>query len=103
MEITLGKWKTDSDTCQSDRYRYYYKVAKRKQFTEQLRAALLNADETRYALSKATGITEGNLSRFVHGRAGLSMESIDLICDYLGLALMKTEKARTTRAKRKSR
>jgi hypothetical protein len=78
-------------------------VAKSNRFNEQLRAALLDADESRYALSKATGIPEGNLSRFVHGRAGLSMESIDLICDYLGLALVKVDKPKTTKAKRKSR
>lgn len=54
-------------------------------FIDQIRAAVLAADETRYRISKATGIPEGNLSRFVHGHAGLSTDSLDRLCTYLGL------------------
>jgi hypothetical protein len=74
-------------------------MGKSKRFTEQLRAALLDADESRYRISKATGIPEGNLSRFIHGGAGLSMESIDLICEYLELRLVGPKRNRKTKSK----
>jgi DNA-binding Xre family transcriptional regulator len=63
-------------------------MAKRKAFSDQLRAAVLNAPASRYEISKATGISEGNLSRFVHGAAGLSLASLDRLCDYLGLRVV---------------
>jgi hypothetical protein len=59
-----------------------------KGFIDEVRAAVLNADETRYRISKATDISEGNLSRFVHGQAGLSMESLDRLCAYLELRVV---------------
>jgi Cro/C1-type HTH DNA-binding domain len=70
-----------------------------KRFTDQLRAAVLNAEDTRYKISKATGIPEGNLSRFVNGGGGLSMESIDLICEHLGLRLVGPKRTRKTKSK----
>ncbi|MCC7085584.1 MAG: helix-turn-helix domain-containing protein [Pirellulales bacterium] len=76
-------------------------MARKKQFTEQLRAAVLNADESRYRISKDTGIPEGNLSRFVHGDAWLSAESLDLICEYLGLELTKRKSKSKPKAKGK--
>jgi hypothetical protein len=76
-------------------------MALRKRFTEQLQAAILNADESRYQISKTTGIPEANLSRFIHGRAGLSMESIDLICEHLGLQLVGPKRKRKPKTKGK--
>jgi plasmid maintenance system antidote protein VapI len=65
-------------------------MAKQTSFSDQIRAAVLEADETRYRISKATDIPEGNLSRFVHGHAGLSLESLDRLCAYLGLRVEKS-------------
>jgi hypothetical protein len=78
-------------------------MSKSPSFTEQLRAAVLNADETRYQISKATGIPEGNLSRFVHGGAGLSTNSIDQLCAYLSLRLVKIGKSKASNTKQKGR
>lgn len=54
--------------------------------------------QTRYAVSKATGIPESTLSRFVAGGKPLRGENIDKLADYLGLALTakptRTRKAR---------
>lgn len=66
-------------------------------FSDQFRAAVLNADETRYKISKATKIPESILSRFVHGRAGLSMDYMDRIAAHLGLAVVAKPKKRRTR------
>jgi hypothetical protein len=57
-------------------------------FSDQLRAAVLNADVTRYRISKDTGISESILSRFVRGDAGLSMEYVDRLCERLDLRLV---------------
>ena len=56
--------------------------------TEQLRQAVLTCGETRYAISKATGVSQVTLSRFVHGERGLSMEAMDALGQYLGLELV---------------
>jgi Cro/C1-type HTH DNA-binding domain len=59
-----------------------------KAFREQLAAAIENSGMTRYAISKATGIPQSQLSLFVNGRGGLAMESVDAICELLGLKLV---------------
>ena len=72
-------------------------------FGDQLRAAVLNAGETRYRISKATGISESILSRFVRSDAGLSMEYVNRLCDYLGLRLVKADKAKPSKLKQKGK
>lgn len=66
--------------------------------TATLRTALERCGQTRYAVSKATGIPESTLSRFVAGGKPLRGENIDKLSDYLGLALtakaVKTRKGR---------
>lgn len=62
--------------------------------TEQLRQAILTSGETRYAISKATGVGQDTLSRFVHSERGLSMEAMDAIGQYLGLELKTKRPAR---------
>lgn len=66
--------------------------------TEQLREAVRGCGQTRYAISKATGVPASVLSRFVASGRGLRSENIDRLCDYLGLVLMtKPGKARKGR------
>jgi len=55
--------------------------------TATLRTALERCGQTRYAVSKETGIPESTLSRFVAGGKPLRGENIDKLADYLGLAL----------------
>lgn len=66
--------------------------------TDQLRQSVKRCGQTRYAISKATGVPASVLSRFVAGGRGLRSESIDRLCTYLGLALTskpgKTRKGR---------
>jgi transcriptional regulator with XRE-family HTH domain len=63
-------------------------MAKRKQFSDELRNAVKNARESRYRIAKETGIAESILSRFVNGKAGLSMEFVDRLYDHLGLEVV---------------
>ena len=81
--------------------RYNSSMARRQPFSDQLRAAVLNAKVTRYRISKATGISESILSRFVRGEAGLSMEYVDRLADYLQLRLVGPN--RTVRTKPKGK
>lgn len=62
--------------------------------SETLRATLEKCGQTRYAVSKATGIPESVLSRFAHGQP-LRGANLDKLADYLGLVL--TTKAGKTR------
>ena len=66
-------------------------TAKRKPISEQLRAAILNADVSRYRIAQETGLTEAALSRFVNKVSGLSLDSIDKIGEYLGLDITSRE------------
>lgn len=59
-----------------------------KEFRQQLIDAIEHSGMTRYAISKATGVPQSQLSRFVHGQEGLSVESINRICEVLGLRLV---------------
>lgn len=63
--------------------------------TDQLRRAVERSGQTRYAISKATGIPASVLSRFVASGRGLRSENIDRLCAYMGLVL--TAKAGKTR------
>lgn len=56
--------------------------------TETLRAELERCGQTRYAVSKATGIPESVLSRFAHGQP-LRGANLDRLAAYLGLVLVK--------------
>ena len=56
--------------------------------TEALRKALANCGRTRYAVSKATGINESTLSRFVVGGKPLQGTNIDTLAEHLGLELV---------------
>ena len=60
--------------------------------SDQIRAAILAAPVSRYQISKVTGIPEGNLSRFVAGKSGLSLASVDRVGEYLGLQIVVAPK-----------
>ena len=68
-------------------YESMEKNRKLKPFSDQLRDAIRKADISRYRVAKQTGLTQASLSRFMTGVSGLSLESIDKICDCLGLEL----------------
>ena len=69
-------------------------MAKKETFSEQLRQAIENSGLTRYQISKETGIHQSILGRFVHGEMGLAMETIDRLCEFLGLSISQQRKQR---------
>lgn len=63
-------------------------MVRKQRFSDQLRRAVESSGKTRYQISKETGIDQGNLARFVNQGAGLSMNSVDKLCECLGLRLV---------------
>jgi plasmid maintenance system antidote protein VapI len=47
---------------------------------------------SRYAVAKAIELDQATMSRFMSGKAGLSVETIDRLGDLLGLQLVTTKK-----------
>jgi hypothetical protein len=58
--------------------------------SEQVRLAIDASGESRYAICKSTGIPQGQMSRFMGGTIGLSLDALDVLCAYLGLELKAT-------------
>ena len=56
-------------------------------FSDQIRDALRNAGETRYSISKATRITQGQLSKFLRG-TWLNQSTMDDLASHLDLVVM---------------
>jgi len=57
---------------------------------DQLRRAIKRSGKSRYAISKETGITQATLSRFANGKAGLTMENVETVCDCIGAKIAIT-------------
>lgn len=62
-------------------------VRRPTKLADTLRELIAKSDESRNAIAEATGIDRGNLSRFMNGKGGLSIEAIDALMDYFGLEL----------------
>jgi hypothetical protein len=59
----------------------------REKLSEQIRQAIRDADVSQYRLSFLAQVDPGHLSRFVNGKAGLSLDAIDRIADVLKLRI----------------
>ncbi len=65
---------------------------KKTTLSDQLRQFIETADVSRYRISQQTGISQSLLSRFMHGTAGLSVDSLDKLGEALDLQLIKAPK-----------
>lgn len=65
-------------------------MGKRRQqpISDQLRAAIRDADVTVYRIAKSTGVDPAILSKFLSGERGLSLPTIDLIGEFLDVKLV---------------
>jgi ribosome-binding protein aMBF1 (putative translation factor) len=63
-------------------------------FSEQLREAINDSGMSRYRLSQRTGVSQVVLSRFVRGEAGMSLATIDVLVEALGLELRPIRKGK---------
>jgi len=71
-----------------------------QRFSDQLRTEIERAPMTRYRIAKETGVPASQLSRFVNRQGGLSLESIDKVCELLGVRLTTDRPKRQPAAKR---
>ncbi len=62
--------------------------------SDQLRRAIRATGKSRYWLSGESGVDQATLSRFVRGKVGLTLVTIDRLCRTLGLELRKKPKGR---------
>jgi hypothetical protein len=59
--------------------------------SQQLRRAVRQSGRTLYRVSKDSGLSYPALHRFAAGKKGLSLDSLDRLCAYLGLRLVQEE------------
>ncbi len=60
-----------------------------KLLSEQIRAAIRASDLSCYAICRTLSIDQGQMSRFMNGKGGLAMASLDAIGKLLHLAVIK--------------
>lgn len=70
---------------------------KRLRLSDQIRRAIDGCGMTRYAISKATGIEQSALSRFMSGERGLPMKTLDRLADFLDLNITTGRRTRVGR------
>ncbi|MHC4695955.1 MAG: helix-turn-helix domain-containing protein [Planctomycetota bacterium] len=63
-------------------------ASRRVKLSEQIRRAVADCGLTRYAISKATGIDNATLSRFMSHERGLPMKTLDVLADFLNLNIV---------------
>ena len=63
-----------------------------RRLSDQLRAAIDASGMSRYAVAKAIELDQATMSRFMSGKAGLSVETIDRLGELLGMRLVATKK-----------
>jgi hypothetical protein len=67
-----------------------------KLFSEQLREAILSSDMLPSEIARESGVPKEVISRFTHGKTGMSLPSVDAIIAVLNLRLVPEQ---TTRKK----
>jgi ribosome-binding protein aMBF1 (putative translation factor) len=70
---------------------------RRDKLTDQIRRAINESGVSRYRLWKETGIDQAVLSRFVAGKAGMTLKSLDVLADALGLRIVAGRSKRKVR------
>jgi transcriptional regulator with XRE-family HTH domain len=61
--------------------------------SEALKAAILDAGLSQNALARMSGVDVAAVSRFLSGKVGLTLNSLDQLAPVLGLALVRTKPA----------
>jgi len=63
-------------------------MERQHRLTDQIRLAIAQSRVSRYRIWKETGIDQATLSRFMQGKGGLSMNSLDNLGDCLDLSIV---------------
>jgi transcriptional regulator with XRE-family HTH domain len=65
---------------------------------EQIRKALANAPQSMAEIAKATGLHRVNVSQFRAGTRELPLRSLEILADYLGLAIVAVPKGKQNKS-----
>lgn len=65
-----------------------------------LRKSLAESDLSLYRIAKDIGISQSVLGRFMSEERNISMANFDLLCEYLGLALVPIDQLPAKRKKK---
>ena len=57
-------------------------------FSDQLRRAIDESGMSRYAICKLIKIHQSTMSKFMHGKGGMSMDALDRLAELLGLRIV---------------
>jgi hypothetical protein len=76
------------DHSPSNQYNVDMVKRRSKKLTDQVRQAIDDSGLTRYRISQDTGIDESSLAKFYNGKRGLSLDNLDLLCEYIGLRIV---------------
>ncbi len=60
---------------------------KPEKLTDQLRAAIRTSEKSMGQIARESGIDIATISRFIHGKGGLSVDGLDGIAACLGLSI----------------
>jgi hypothetical protein len=66
--------------------------------SDTIREAIKTCGQSRYAISKTTGISQAALSRFIHGMP-MRSNNLDTLAELLGLEVRPKAKARSGRGR----
>ena len=72
-------------------------TGRRDKLTDQIRRAIDESGVSRYRLWKETGIDQAVLSRFMAGKAGMTLKSLDVLADALELQVVAGRSKRKVR------
>lgn len=61
--------------------------------------AVRDSGQSRYAIAKATGIPQSQLSRLVNKQQALSIDTLEILADHLGLELILRPKRKQHKGK----
>ena len=56
---------------------------------DQLRKVIIDSGESQLSIADATGINQGNLSKFLRDERNLSLDNFAVLCDYFKLKLSR--------------
>ena len=74
-------------------------MAKSDRLSDQLRQAIDASGISRYAVAKTIGLDQSVMSRFMTGKCGLAVETIDNIGQLLGLRIVVEKKPGRSRGR----
>jgi ribosome-binding protein aMBF1 (putative translation factor) len=68
-----------------------------QRFSDQIRAAVDVSGMSRYCICKRIGLPESSMSRFMSGKSGLSLETLDRLAELLKLTVTTRAKGKATK------